>query len=161
MTKTALAALLVLAASGAARAQAPAAAPAPVMSAPARPEVKASSASFVAASPATIYTTEKIRNPFSPASAGIIGGKAYDMADFSIHNLTLKGLMKDRAADFALFTDNTYGASFILRRGKLSDPKGKAVPGVKGSMDLKKKTAYLETSDGDVQLFGLGDEGID
>lgn len=134
---------------------------APGAFAQAKPEVKASTGAFVAPQPSTIYTTEKQRDPFSMSGGGAAGGRSFSMDDFSIHNLTLRGMMKDRAADYALFTDNTFGASFILRRGKLYDPKGKPVAGVKGTMDLKKKTAHLETLDSDVQIFRLGDEAID
>lgn len=158
MKTIALAALLVFCAVGA-RAAAPAATPATPSAA--KPEVKGSTAPFVPASPSTIYTAEKVRDPFSPAAGGATSGRAYNMDDFNIHNLTLRGMMKDRRSDFALFTDNTYGASFILRSGRLFAPNGKPVPGVKGSMDLKKKSAHLETAEADVQIFTLGDQGID
>jgi hypothetical protein len=111
-------------------------------------------------SPTTIYTGEKQRDPFVPFSAGggTIVSKPYNADDFNIHSLSLRGIMKDTAADYALFTDRNSGATFILRRGKLYDPKNKVVPGIAGKLKVKDKWAQLETSDHDVQIFRLGEE---
>lgn len=140
--------------------RAAAAAPAPATS---TGTVKASTATFVAPSPATIYTTEKLRDPFSMSAGGAraAASKPFSLEDFNIHNLSLRGMMKDRTADYALFSDSVLAGSFILRKGRLLDPRGKPIPGVKGSMDLKKKTAHLETAEGDVQIFKLGDDATD
>ncbi|MBI3551208.1 MAG: hypothetical protein HY077_01715 [Elusimicrobia bacterium] len=113
------------------------------------------------ASVETIYTVDKLRDPFLKSALGGVSSKPFSPDDFSIHNLALRGVMKDQAADYALFTDNSFGVTFILRRGKLYDGKGKPVPGVTGSMNLKQKTAHLMTQESDVQTFRLGEEGKD
>ncbi len=105
-----------------------------------------------------IYTADDLRDPFQKLGArGAATSHAFSPEDFSIHNLTLKAIMKDRAADYALFTDNSYGLSFILRRGKLYDAKGHSVQGVSGSMNLKQKSAYLKNAESSVQTFKLGE----
>lgn len=137
---------------------APAAPPAPAP-APA-PAVAASTASaYVPASPTTVYTADKLRDPFVAGGGPTVAAHPFTLADFSIHNLSLGGIMQDRAESFAVFSDLTYGYSLILKRGRLYDPKGKLIPGVTGKLDVKRKTATLETADQDVQVFRLGEEG--
>ena len=163
MTIRALTAALSLAlspvAARAATAGAPVAAPKPATGPAA--EVKASSAP---ATPDMIYTAERLRDPFTAfvggggASGANASGKAFNKEDFNIHNLSLRGIMKDSSADYALFTDNGFGVAFILRRGKLYDGKNKPVRGVAGRLHLKQKTAELETADHDVQIFRLGED---
>jgi len=160
-----LAALIALALPGVARAAA-AAAPAP-SGAPATPPAVATSTA-APLSPSSIYTAERLRDPFAPLtqSGGGAGGvsasgKVFSASDFNIHNLSLRGVMKDSAADYALFTDNEFGVSFILRRGKLYDGKNKPVRGVTGKLRVKDRWAELETADHDVQIFRLGDEEKD
>lgn len=111
----------------------------------------------------SIYTAERLRDPFAAASgsAGGGAGKPFSPEDFNIHNLTLRALMKDSGTSYALFADAEFGVTFILRGGKLHDPKGKPVKGVSGSLDLKKKTAHLMTQDKDVQVFTLGEKPED
>ena len=123
--------------------------------APAAPAV-----STTAVIPSAIYTAERLRDPFIPFSAGggSVSSKPYNADDFSIHNLSLRGIMKDTTVDYALFTDKTVGATFILRRGKLYDPKNKVVAGIAGKLKVKEKWAQLETRDHDVQIFRLGEE---
>ena len=144
MTNTILSAML-----GAAFAL-PAAAAAPF-------EVKTSTAP--PADPSTIYTAEKLRDPFQAASAGSSAGRPYSLEnDFNIHNLSLRGVMKDSGADYALFSDTGFGATFILRNGKLYDSRNRPVRGVSGKLRVKGKWAMLETADHDVQTFRLGEE---
>lgn len=128
--------------------------------APAGAAVPAVQASTAAPTAASIYTAEKLRDPFQRILGGA-GGKAakpFVSEDFNIHNLSMKGIMKDAGTEYALFTDTAFGVSFILRKGKLYDYKGKAVAGVSGSLNLKQKSAHLMTQDGDVQTFQLGEE---
>ena len=109
--------------------------------------------------PQTIYTAERVRDPFiAPTSVGGTTTNPFTIEDFNIHNLALRGIMKDSGTDFALFTDAQFGITFILRRGKLYDPKNKPVPGVTGGLNLKQRTAHLMAADGDVQTFKLGQE---
>ena len=149
---------------------APALAAAPAAPAP---EVKASTAaatppqvkpSTPTVSVTTIYSAERLRDPFQKASAsgpGGLAGRVMAPEDFNIHNLSLRGIMKDSAADYALFSDSAFGASFIFRKGRLFDQKGKPVPGVTGTLNLKQKTVNLMTQDKDVQVFRLGEEITD
>lgn len=142
--------------SGAPPAPAPSSAPASA-AAPAGAEVKASTA---APNPSTIYTGERLRDPFLPAAAGgANAGKPFSVdADFSIHNLSLRGIMKDAGTNYALFADSGYGVSFILRNGKLYDGRNKPVPGITGKLRSKEKWAQLETVEHDVQIFRLGED---
>ncbi len=124
-------------------------------------EVKPSTAAPL--TPSAIYTAERLRDPFSPLGGGAGGysGKPFAAEDFNIHNLSLRGIMKDSAADYALFSDNAFGVTFILRRGKLYDGKNKPVRGVSGRLRVKDRWAELETADHDVQIFRLGEEEKD
>ncbi len=137
---------------------------APAAGAVATAEVHAATPATV--SPSTIYTVERLRDPFTPVTGGAPGSvaptKAFTADDFNIHTLSLRGIMKDQANDYALFSDPTYGVSFILRRGKLYDFKNKLVRGVTGELDVKRKRAQLRTiADGDVQTYRLGEEEKD
>jgi len=108
-----------------------------------------------------IYTAADLRDPFMKWGMKGTPTKSFSPDEFSIHNLTLRGIMKDKAADYAVFADTGLGQSFVLRRGKLYDAKGKPVHGVTGSMNLKQKSAYLKTAESDVQTFKLGESGQD
>ncbi|MCX5797280.1 MAG: hypothetical protein NTY77_17450 [Elusimicrobia bacterium] len=120
-------------------------------------EVKASTAATVG----SIYTGERLRDPFARWGASRGSARAFSLQDFSIHKLYLRGIMRDAGTDFALFVDNEAGGGFLLRQGRLYDPKQKAVPGVTGTIDLKKKMATLTAPEGDVQVFRLGEEEKD
>ncbi|HAM34329.1 MAG TPA: hypothetical protein DEB40_09215 [Elusimicrobia bacterium] len=119
-------------------------------------EVKASSAA--AASVSSIYTAERLRDPFARWGGSRGAARPFSMDDFSIHKLSLRGIMKDSVSDFALFVDNEFGATFLLRRGRLYDGKNKAVPAVGGSINFREKMATLTAAEGDVQVFRLGEE---
>lgn len=113
----------------------------------------------------TYYTADKLRDPFlSAQTAGAVKPKpaveqtAAESEEFSIHNLSLRALMKDVSADYAFFTDPGSKLNYMLRKGKLFDPKNKPVPGVVGSIEIKKKTVTLTTPDKDVQIFRLGED---
>lgn len=136
----------------AAAAAAPAAAPAVT-----KPEVKASTPTPTISS---IYTAERLRDPFQPGGTGASAAaeKSFTIDDFNVHNLVLRGTMKDGASDYALLSDREFGVAFILRNGKLYDSKRKAVQGVTGRIHLKEKTVELTGPDGDVQVLRLGEE---
>jgi hypothetical protein len=145
---------------------APAAAPAPAKPAPA---AEKPAAAAPAAAPAaevkvstvptvdSIYTAGRLRDPFARWGAGRSASKPFSLEDFSIHKLSLRGIMRDAGSDFALFADSESGAGFLLRKGKLYDPKKKAVPGIAGAINFKTKTVTLTAPDGDVQVFRLGE----
>jgi hypothetical protein len=146
-----------------------AAAPAPAAAQPAKPAPAAQPAAPGAAPTAevqastvpavdSIYTAARLRDPFAHWGAGRAASKPFSLEDFSIHKLSLRGIMKDAESDFALLTDSESGAGLILRKGRLHDPKKKAVPGISGKINFKTKTVTLTAPDGDVQIFRLGEE---
>lgn len=129
------------------------------------PAVRASTAA--AASPlvglstytvSTLYTGDKVRDPFLPPSMGGVARVrekgAPAVAD--IHALQLRGIMKDGATDFALFSADD-GTSLVLRGGRLYDDRNKPVPGITGHIHIKQKRAELMTADKDVQIYSLGE----
>ena len=138
--------------------------------APAAPAVRASTApaSAVPAAAAlgvstytvsTLYTGDRVRDPFLPPSAG--GGPARPRDKnaplvVDIHALELRGIMKDAKSDFAIFATDT-GSTLILRGNRLYDDHNKRVPGITGSIRIKQKRAQLITPDKDVQIYSLGE----
>ncbi|MFI5363470.1 MAG: hypothetical protein ACHQ49_16000 [Elusimicrobiota bacterium] len=172
---TALGAVLLCSAALAAPAPA-SAAPAPASAAPAPAPAAATSAVHSSGAPAapsaltvstftvsTLYTGDQVRDPFLPASfreAARPSDRAEAPVGVDIHALELRGIMKDAASSFAIFsTDN--GATLILRANKLYDEHNKRVPGITGRIMLKQKRAELVTPDKDVQIFTLGEMDAD
>lgn len=107
----------------------------------------------------TLYTGDKVRDPFLPPSVG--GGPARPRDKnapivVDIHSLELRGIMKDAKSDFAIFSMDT-GGTLILRGGRLYDDHNKRVPAITGSIKLKQKRAELVTADKDVQIYSLGE----
>ena len=113
-----------------------------------------------AASVETLYSAGKLRDPFIKPGSVAAPKIAADAApeEFSIHNLSLRAIMKDAAADYALFQDMNATTTYILRKGKLYGPKDKIIGGVIGTINLKQKGATLMTPDKDVQVFRLGED---
>jgi len=111
----------------------------------------------------TIYTGDRVRDPFLPAAMG--GSRSVRREDakaegpevVDIHGMTLRGIMRDPKIDYALFTAET-GGTYLLRGGKLYNERNKAVPGITGAIKLKQKTVELVTPDKDVQVFRLGED---
>jgi hypothetical protein len=151
-----------------------AAAPAaPVMAVqPAAAAVHASTAAAPAATAAnalgvstytvsTLYTGDKVRDPFLPPSVGGASRTrdrgAPNVVD--IHSLELRGIMKDGKSDFAIFSTDS-GGRLILRGKRLFDDRNKVVPGITGSIRLKQKRAELVTADKDVQIYSLGEPDV-
>ena len=178
----ALAAVLLCARAFAAAPSAPAAAPAAAATAAAAPGVHASTAAAPAAAatapapsaPAssalgmstytvsTLYTGDRVRDPFMPPSVG--GGPARPRDKnapivIDIHALELRGIMRDAKSDFAIFSTDT-GSRLILRGNRLYDERNKPVPGITGSINIKQKRAELITSDRDRQPFQLGEPDL-
>ena len=110
--------------------------------------------------PSMIYTASSLRDPFRKASSGSSSSpqRPFKLADFNIHNLMLQGLMVGRKTGFALLIDANYGAGFILKGNRIYNSKGKAIPGVTGRLDPRRKTVYLKTRDGDVQVLRMKGE---
>jgi len=124
-----------------------------------------------AKTPADLYLGLRYRNPFV-ALRGRGGGAARDNAagferikfnleDFNIHQVDLKGFMKDKGFVYALLVEPESGTGFIVRKRKVFDYKNNSVPGVTGTINLAQKTVILQASDGDVQTLTLGEEEED
>jgi|SRR6185312_4753401 len=141
----------VLLCTGASAAPAPAVSTAAVSAAPAALALSTYTVS-------TLYTGDKVRDPFMPATVGG-SGRLRDKNTplvVDIHALELRGIMRDTQSDFALFsTDN--GITLILRGRRLYDDHNKPVPGITGSVNMKQKRAELITADKDRQPFQLGE----
>lgn len=123
----------------------------------------ASSPSVSTQTVSTIYTGDRVRDPFLPAAMGSGSARRRDDAAaegpevVDIHAMTLRGIMKDARIDYALFTSET-GSSYLLRGGRLYNERQKAVPGIRGVIKIKQKTVELITTDKDVQVFRLGED---
>ena len=111
---------------------------------------------------AALYTGDRVRDPFQPASSGVRGAaRVEEKADLGpptadIHALTLRGMLKDAAADYALFAAET-GEVFMLRANRLYNERNKIVPGITGRINLKQKRVELMTADKDVQTYLIGE----
>lgn len=131
---------------------------APAAASAAKTEVAVSSAAE-ASTVESLYAAGKLRDPFlKPGSVSAPKAVEAVPEEFSIHNLSLRAIMKDAAADYALFQDMNTPGTYILRKGRLYGPKDKAVSGVVGTINLKQKSATLMTPDKDVQVFRLGED---
>ena len=111
----------------------------------------------------SIYTGDRVRDPFLPAAMGGSSvrrsedAKAEGPEVVDIHGMSLRGILKDAKVDYALFTAET-GGSYLLRGGLLFNERNKVVPGIRGVIKLKQKTVELITPDKDVQVFRLGED---
>ncbi len=114
----------------------------------------------------TIYTGDRVRDPFLPAAMGERTARRADDAKslgpevVDIHGMTLRGIMKDSKVDYALFASEG-GGTYLLRGGRLYNERNKPVPGITGVIKLKQKTVELVTADKDVQVFRLGEDEKD
>ena len=110
----------------------------------------------------TLYTGDRVRDPFLPPSVGghsrLLDRNAPLAVD--IHLLQLRGIMKDAKTDFALFATES-GTTLVLRDGGLFDDHNKRVPGITGRIRIKQKRVELITADKDVQVYGLGESDDD
>lgn len=131
--------------------------------APAAPAVSTAAATMQSTmTVASLYTGDRVRDPFMPASTGGRGAVRVEEKEdvgpptADIHALTLRGLLKDASADYALFAAET-GEVFMLKAGRLYNERNKAVPGVTGRINLRQKRVELMTADKDVQTFVIGE----
>ncbi len=121
------------------------------------PAVSVSTSIAIGSTIEEIYPGAPPRDPFvavagqarSAASAPAASGETpipvgtVPSEDFSIHSLELKGVMEDRSGGFAILVDPKFGASFVLKRGRLFDVRNKLVPGVTGLVKAKQKSVML------------------
>ena len=143
-------------------------APCAMAAPPAAPAVSTRTASTVD----ELYPIAGLRNPFAPVPGGSArvgaapptGAEGSAMPaglmppeEFSIHALSLKGVMEDRSGALAVLGDSKYGASFVLKQGRLYDVKNKPVPGVTGVVKVKQKTVRLTTPERDVEILRMGE----
>lgn len=132
---------------------------------PKEPEVAVSTDGARALGVDDIYGGAKLRDPFMKlAGAGVAAAalaaplKDYDPEAFSIHQLELKGIMRDKSGLTALLVDIESRFPFILRGGRLYDMRKKPVKGVTGVVKPLQKTVTLTTADKDVQTLRLGED---
>ena len=129
------------------------------------PAVEESTSGVKALGVDDVYGGAKLRDPFMKlAGAGAVAApvaapaKDFDPEDFSIHQLELKGVMRDKAGMSAMLVDMNTHFSFILRGGRLYDMRKKPVPGVTGVIQPAQKSVTLTTADKDVQTLRLGED---
>lgn len=107
------------------------------------------------------------RNPFVKVEGGAAqqGGGFNGLVppeEFSLHGLVLKAVMEDpRGLGFAILADPKYGASFVLRRGKLYDSKERPVPGVTGKVKAKQRTVELYGRDRERRILTMNERDED
>jgi hypothetical protein len=153
---------------------------APAKSTAAAPSVEASTDTDKTLSVSDLY--KAVRDPFVPVSAASImpaspakpaagspeaaaesaapfAEEEPSQPEFSIHFLSLKGIMKDRHGASAILVHEKTGQGYLLRGGKLYDYKNNRIPGVTGTVKHKEKTVILMTPDKDVQPLFLGEVG--
>lgn len=112
----------------------------------------------------SIYTGDRVRDPFLPASSGGGGSRAAKREDgepeapptADIHALSLRGILKDKNADYAIFASES-GETFMLRAGRLYNDRNKPVQGITGRIDLRRKLVELFTPEKDRQPFIIGE----
>ncbi len=112
-----------------------------------------------------LYKGGKARDPFAKVDGTGTQAPEPDASasdttareDFSIHSLVLKGIMQDSAGAYAVLVDPKYNLTFVLKKGRLFNPKNKPVPGVTGVIKPKQKMVQLITTDKDVQILILGE----
>ncbi|MBI4061447.1 MAG: hypothetical protein HY403_08465 [Elusimicrobia bacterium] len=111
----------------------------------------------------SLYTGDRVRDPFLAAAMGASSSRRVEDAKagvpevVDIHGMTLRGIMKDRKVDYALFTAEG-GGTYLLRGGRLYNERNKPVPGITGGIRMKQKTVELIAPDKDVQVFRLGED---
>ncbi len=111
----------------------------------------------------SLYTGDRVRDPFQPPTLGATSSRRIEDVQSAgpevvdIHAITLRGLMKDRKNDYALFSSED-GGMYFLRGGRLYNERNKLVPGITGGIRIKQKTVELITRDKDVQIFRLGED---
>jgi hypothetical protein len=107
----------------------------------------------------SVYRVGKMRDPFikiiaASSAAGVC--KDAEVAEFNIHLLNVRAMMRDPEADYALLVDPC-GVTYIFRKGRLYDTKDKRVPGISGTMNIEQKTLSLQNEEKDVQVYRLGE----
>lgn len=106
-----------------------------------------------------VYNAVGVRDAFiSLMSAGGAVAAVSDTEEVvkpNIHNLLLRGVL----GRLAMIEDGSTGARFLVKAdGKLYDSKGKAVPGVSGSIKSATSVLLTTAADGDVQWLKLGEQ---
>ncbi len=108
-----------------------------------------------------IYQGAKLRDPYRRVTGAVsrsVAVKSGEPHDFSIHELELKGIMRDSKGSFAVLVDLATGESLMLRKGRIYTFKNKRIPGVTGRINIAQKTVVLLTADKDVQTLRLGED---
>ncbi|MBI3548975.1 MAG: hypothetical protein HY078_08050 [Elusimicrobia bacterium] len=109
-----------------------------------------------------LYNSSGLRDPFAAPGTPSVSAAAAPVArqqpeTFSIHSLYLRGIMRDKAGDYAVLVSQA-GTTYILKKGRLIGPKNKPVLGVTGKTFPAQKKVLLETPDKDMQTLILGED---
>ncbi|PCI40784.1 MAG: hypothetical protein COB53_00385 [Elusimicrobia bacterium] len=109
-----------------------------------------------------LYKGDRYRDPFAELSAGETVStreeKEFSIETFSIHSLKLKGLMKEKAGNYAIIIDEDTDMGFMLRKSRLFTYQNEKIPGVRGRINMAQQTVTLITDEKDVQVLTLGEE---
>ena len=109
-----------------------------------------------------IYSGASLRDPFREVAASSARSAAtkteFKIEDFNIHEVDLRGIMKDKEGAYAILVDIPSQVSLVLREGHVYTFKNKRIPGVSGRINMAQKSVVLQTVDNDVQALRLGEE---
>ena len=116
-----------------------------------------------------LFDKRKVKSPFI-ALTGSSGGVAVSSEETEfdphaaetdkvvlINGMSLKGILKDKAASYALLHHAGSRTGYYFRSGRLYDFQGQAIQGVKGSVNPIQMTVILEAS-GEKKVLRLGEE---
>jgi hypothetical protein len=71
--------------------------------------------------------------------------------------MSLKGILKDKAASYALLTHVETRTGYYFRNGRLYDYQGHVIRGVKGKVNPVQMTVFLEAA-GETAVLRMGED---
>ena len=120
----------------------------------------------VSTPPATVealYRPVNARDPMVPSTffgdhkprlGGAAAAAELPLSSSTLAGLSLTGVMEDASGKQAMLTDKASGAVYMLKGGKLLDPKRKAVPGAKGVIRGKQVELTMDGASVTLNLHG-------
>ncbi|HOI42147.1 MAG TPA: hypothetical protein PK523_04305 [Elusimicrobiales bacterium] len=129
-------------------------------------QVPSTAAVAVSTPPATVeglYRPINARDPMVPSTffgdhkpktGAVPAAEPAALSSSTIANLSLTGIMEDSSGRQALLTDKASGTVYILRGGKVFDPKRKAVPGLEGVIRGKQVELRMDGASATLNLHG-------
>lgn len=103
--------------------------------------------------PATVFGDQKGPGKAQAKGAPAAASAPVAASSFTVSGLALTGIMEDSRGRQALLRDQASGQVYVLRGGRLFDPKKKPVPGISGV--VKGKQVILMTEDKKVHQLNL------